>query len=248
MKVEIWSDIMCPFCYIGKRRFEEALRSFEHKEEIEVVYRSFELDPNAKRDNDFDVYDMLAKKYGMTREQAISSNEGVARQAQSVGLTYRFDTMIMTNTFDAHRLTHFAAEHGKMIEMTERLFKAYFTESLHVGDREVLAGLAAEVGLDRDAAKAALESGAYADAVRADEQEARRFGISGVPYFVLNRKYGVSGAQPSEVFASALQQAWDDAHPKLTMVGGGAADADGADAGAVCTDEGCEIPPAPKKE
>jgi predicted DsbA family dithiol-disulfide isomerase len=240
LKVEIWSDIACPFCYIGKRQFEAALNRFKHKDPVEVVYRSFELDPNAKRDNDFDVYDMLAGKYGMTREQAISANDGVAKQAQSVGLTFRFDTMILTNTFDAHRMTHFAAKYGKMKEMTERLFQAYFSNSLHVGDREVLAGLAADIGLDKAEAAAVLAGGDFTDHVRADEQEARKFGINGVPFFVINRKYGVSGAQASDVFLNALQQAWDEEHPKLTMKGG-------TDGAGVCTDEGCDVPPADGK-
>lgn len=207
MKVEIWSDIMCPFCYIGKRRFEAALEQFEGKEEVEIVYRSFELDPHAERDIEESVHEMLARKYNMPVEQAKSMNANVAAQAQSLGLDYQFDTMKLTNTFDAHRLIHFAAQFGKMEQMKERLLKAYFTDSLHVGDKETLVTLAAEIGLDADAALKMLESDEFADRVRADEQAAAKLGIRGVPFFVIDRKYGVSGAQPSEVFLEALNKA-----------------------------------------
>jgi predicted DsbA family dithiol-disulfide isomerase len=210
MKVEIWSDVMCPFCYIGKRRFEAALQQFPNKDDIEVVYRSFELDPNAKRDVNQDVHDMLASKYGMSREEAKAKNDEVAGQAKDLGLTYNFDNMILTNTFDSHRLMHFAASYGKMQEMTERLFKAYFTDSKHIGDHETLAALAAEVGLDKNEAAKMLAGDEYTKEVRADEHEAGQLGIRGVPFFVINRKYAISGAQPVEVFLEALQKAWDE--------------------------------------
>ncbi|CAM2882607.1 DsbA family oxidoreductase [Paenibacillus sediminis] len=217
MKVEIWSDFMCPFCYIGKRRFEAALEQFPNKEEVEVIYRSFELDPYSKRDVDYDVHDMLAKKYGMTRAQAIANNEHVGKQAQTVGLTYHFDTMILTNTFDAHRLAHYAGELGKMKEMTEVLFRAYFTDSKHIGDHETLADLAAEVGLNRHTVLEMLAGDDYSKEVRADEQEASKLGITGVPFFVINRKYAVSGAQPTELFTEALTKAWNEERP-LTVL------------------------------
>lgn len=236
MKVEIWSDFVCPFCYIGRRRFEAALERFPHRENVEIIYRSFELDPNAKVDAGHDVHDMLASKYGMSREQAKSMNENVSRQAQDVGLTYRFDTMVVTNTFDAHRLAYFAAARGKMEQMTERLLRAYFTDSKHIGNRSTLAALAAEIGLDEAEAAAMLAGEAYAQDVRGDEAEAARLGIRGVPYFVLDRKYAVSGAQPSEVFLSALEKAWSD-HQPLTVV-------NGDDDAASCTDGVC----APKQD
>jgi predicted DsbA family dithiol-disulfide isomerase len=219
MKVEVWSDFACPFCYIGKRRLEEALSQFEHGEKVEVEFRSFELDPNAKVDIGFDVYDYLSTKYGMSREQAISNNVQLTEQAKTLGLDYHFDTMILTNTFDAHQLTHFAAKYGKREEMAERLFKAYFTDSKHLGKKETLADLAAELGLDRAEALTALEEGTYKQEVRSDEQEAGELGVRGVPFFVIDRKYAVSGAQPSEVFLQAVTKAWDESKP-LTVIGG----------------------------
>lgn len=234
MKVEIWSDFVCPFCYIGKRRFEAALQQFSHKEAVEVVYKSFELDSDARRDGNPGVHEMLADKYGMSREQAVAQTDNITQQAKTLGLDYHFDRTIQTNTFDAHRLAHFAASKGKLAEMTERLLKAHFTDTLHIGRHDTLADLAAEIGLDRDEAHRVLEDGGYADDVRADEQEARQLGVSGVPFFVINRKYAISGAQPSDVFLDALQKAWDEDH-KLTVLESSAE-------GAVCTDDGCAVP------
>ncbi|CAG7630090.1 hypothetical protein PAESOLCIP111_03166 [Paenibacillus solanacearum] len=237
MKVEIWSDFACPFCYIGKRRFEAALEQFPQRAEVEVVYRSFELDPNAPVSVDHDVHQMLAGKYGMSREQAIDMNRNVVEQAAALGLAYHMDTLVLTNTFDAHRLAQYAAVHGKLTPMTERLLKAYFTDSLHLGDRETLAGLAAEVGLDRDDVLHMLESGAFADEVRADEQDAAALGIRAVPFFVIDRKFGVSGAQPGEVFLQALQKAWEASSP-LTLLN----EQDGDSANG-CEDGACTPPP-----
>ncbi|MFE4572990.1 DsbA family oxidoreductase [Paenibacillus chitinolyticus] len=234
MKIEIWSDFACPFCYIGKRRFEQALEQIPFKNELEVVYRSFELDPNSPRDIGHSVHDMLSKKYGMSVEQAKTMNANVVAQAESVGLTYRMDTIVLTNTFDAHRLAHFANAHGKMHEMTERLLKAYFTDSLHLGDRAVLASLAEEVGLDKAAAEQMLAGDLYASEVRADEQEGAELGITGVPFFVIDRKYGISGAQPLEVFVQALEKAYGESKP-LTILGDEGGAADGACADGVCT-------------
>ncbi len=231
MKVEVWSDFACPFCYIGKRRFEAGLQQFAHKDEIEVVYRSFELDPNALRDGNPDTYDMLAAKYGMSREQAAANTSQVAQQAKSVGLDFHFDRTIQTNTFDAHRLAHYGASKGKGAEITERLLRAHFTDTLHLGRQETLADLAAEVGLDREEAVRILKDGAFENEVRADEQEAMQIGVRGVPFYVIDRKYAVSGAQPSEVFTQALQKAWDEAHP-ITVISGFAE-------GAVCDAGGC---------
>jgi predicted DsbA family dithiol-disulfide isomerase len=242
MKVEVWSDFGCPFCYIGKRRFEAALERFAHKNEVEVVFRSFELDPHAERDVDYDVHDMLASKYGMSRERAIAMNENVRRQAEEVGLTFNFDTLVLTNTFDAHRLAHYAAKQGKMNQMADRLFQAYFTNSEHLGDHAALTAMAGEIGLDRDEAAEVLAGGAYAAEVRADEEEASRLGIRGVPFFVIDRKYAVSGAQPSETFLGALQKAWDESQP-LTVLNG--TDGDSAEAG--CTDDICTPSPKGKK-
>ncbi|NOV04327.1 DsbA family oxidoreductase [Paenibacillus planticolens] len=237
MQVEVWSDFACPFCYIGKRKFEAALEQFPNKNEVEVIYRSFELDPNAPKDVDYDVHDMLASKYGMSREQAKGMNDQMVGQAQSVGLTYHFDTMVVTNTFDAHRLTQFAAKHNKMHEMTERLLKAYFTESKHIGDHETLAELAAEVGLDKNEVAAMLAGDDYTKEVRSDEQTASQLGARGVPFFVIDRKYGISGAQSSEVFLQAVQKAWEEVKP-LTVLNAPGMD----DAGEACVDGVCAAP------
>jgi predicted DsbA family dithiol-disulfide isomerase len=233
MKVEIWSDYVCPFCYIGKRRFQSALEQFTNEKDVEVVYKSFELDPHAKRDGNPNVYDMLAAKYGMSREQAMANTNNIAQQAKSVGLEFHFDRSVQTNTFDAHRLAHYAASQGKLSEMTERLLKAHFTDGLHVGDPSTLADLAAEVGLDREEVTQMLaDENKFASEVRADEQEAGRLGVRGVPFFVINRKYAISGAQPTELFLETLQKAWDEENP-LSVV-------DGTAEGSVCTDEGCK--------
>jgi len=236
MKVEIWSDYVCPWCYIGKRRFEAALNQFEGREEVEVVYRSFELNPDADRDGNPGVVDMLAQKYGMSREQAAERVRMVTEIAREEGLEYRMDRAVQTNTFDAHRLAHFAAARGRLGDMAERLLKAHFSDSLHLGNREVLADLAAEVGLDRAEALEALESGAFAEEVRRDEREAALIGVRGVPFFVFNRKYAVSGAQPADVFARVLRQAWSEERPLKVIAGGEAGDA------GACGAEGCEIP------
>ncbi|UFJ39594.1 DsbA family oxidoreductase [Brevibacillus humidisoli] len=234
MRVEIWSDFVCPFCYIGKRRFEAALEQFAHKQDVDVIYRSFELDPEAKRDANQNAHEMLAAKYGISLEQAKAMNDQMTVQARDVGLTYHFDTTIATNTFDAHRLSHFAARHGKMLNMTERLLKAYFTESKHIGDHQTLADLAAEVGLDANEAAKMLASDEYRQEVQRDEQEAVQLGIRGVPFFVINRKYAISGAQPSEVFLEALQKAWEE-KSKLTVLN----DADDSASDAACADGAC---------
>lgn len=239
MKVEIWSDFVCPYCYIGKRRFETALQNFPHKEEVEVIYKSFELAPDSPRDGNPDVHTYLAAKYGISREQAIANTNQVAGQAKMVGLDFYFERTIQTNTFDAHRLAHYAAAKGKAFEMTERLLKAHFTDSLHVGDYDILADLAVEVGLDREEVLSFLSSKEYSDEVRRDEMEANQLGIRGVPFFVINRKYGISGAQPSEVFSEALQKVWDEDHP-LTVIGHSSDDA-------VCTDIGCAVPEQKKQ-
>jgi predicted DsbA family dithiol-disulfide isomerase len=240
MKVEIWSDFACPFCYIGKRRFEAALSQFPHKEKVEVIFRSFELDPQAKRDMDVSIHEILAAKYGMSVEKAKDMTAQVAQQAEGVGLDYHFDTMIPTNTFDAHRLAHYANAQGKMTEMIERLLKAYFTESLHLGDHQVLAQLAAEIGLDQEKALAMLAGDDYSDHVQADKQKGADLGISGVPFFVLNDKYAVSGAQPGEVFYSALNKVWEEesAAPALQFVH---QDEKEETAGDNCADGSCKV-------
>ena len=207
MQVEIWSDVICPWCYIGKRRFETALADFAQRDDVQVIWRSFELDPNALTQYPGTLEDRLARKYGVSPQEASAMNARVTGIAKEVGLEYHLENARPGNTFDAHRLLHFAASRQLGDRATERVMHAYFSEALTVGDRAALARLAPEFGISERDALAMLESDAYADAVRADESRAAAFGISGVPFFVFDEKSGISGAQPVEVFAEALQQA-----------------------------------------
>jgi len=237
MKVEVWSDFVCPFCYIGKRHFEEALNQFGDKSNVDIVFKSFELDPNAKVHYDLDMHHLLAAKYGMGVEQAKEMNENVAQRAAEVGLTYHFDSMKPTNTFDSHRLTQYAAQFGKSTEMAERLFKAYFTDSEHIGEHETLISLAAEVGLDPEKVREMLNGDEFSYEVRTDEQEAGSLGIQGVPFFVINRKYAVSGAQPIGVFLNALQKASEE-ESSFTILNENKNDSNDP----YCADGRCEVP------
>jgi predicted DsbA family dithiol-disulfide isomerase len=231
MNVEIWSDVVCPWCYIGKRRFERALAGFDHRGEVNVTWRSFQLDPSAPATSDGDPVERLAAKYGMTRAAAEAAQARVTENAATEGLDFHLDRARSGNTFDAHRLIHYAHSVGKQDALKERLMAGYFTDGAPIGEHDALARLAADIGLDDEAVRAVLDSDAYAEDVRHDELEARQLGISGVPFFVLDRAYGISGAQPSELMLGALQQAWTDAHP-LQMVAAG-------DAETTCTDESC---------
>ncbi|WP_027410291.1 DsbA family oxidoreductase [Anoxybacteroides tepidamans] len=210
MKIEIWSDFVCPFCYIGKRRLEQALEQFSHKDQVEVVFRSFELDPNAEKQGNVAIHEHLADKYGISVDEAKQMTANVAKQAEVVGLSFRFETMKWLNTFDAHRLAQYARQQGKLNEMAEQLFYAYFTASESIGDHNVLVRLAEKVGLDGEEVKRVLTGDHYAEEVRSDEIEASRLGVRGVPFFVLNRKYAISGAQPTEVFLQALNKVWQE--------------------------------------
>ncbi|UQD52232.1 DsbA family oxidoreductase [Bacillus methanolicus] len=239
MKIEIWSDFVCPFCYIGKRRLEQALAQFPYKDQVEIEYKSFELDPNAPKESDKNIHELLAAKYRMSVEQAKRSNEGIKQHAASVGLDFHFDTMKPTNTFDAHRLAKFAKKNGKEAEITEKLLYAYFTESKHIGDHETLADIAEAAGLDRQEALNVLQDkNAYANDVRIDEAIAQQYGIRGVPYFVINQKYAISGAQPMETFVNALQKVWQEesSAPKFQDLSTEAAE------DASCVDGNCAIP------
>jgi predicted DsbA family dithiol-disulfide isomerase len=202
LKVEIWSDIVCPWCYIGKRRFEAAVAQFDG--DVDVVWRSFQLDPQAPAVREHTATEHLAAKYGMSREQAEASHAQMTELAAQEGLDYHFERARGGNSFDAHRLIHLATAKGLQDEAMERVMRGYFTEGIQIGDREQLIALAAEIGLD---ARSALESDEYADAVHADEELARRIGIQGVPFFVLDRRYGVSGAQQPEILKQALETA-----------------------------------------
>ena len=213
MQVEIWSDVVCPWCYLGKRRFERALESFGHRDEVAVVYRSFELDPSAAPGVTTPTIDMLADKYGMSTAQAGDAQRQMEQRAAQDGLEFKMDGLRSGNTRDAHRLLHLAKAHGLQAELTERLHRAYFTEQAPVFDHSCLAGLAAEVGLDRDDALRVLGSDDYCDAVDADEATAHSLGVNGVPFFAIDRRYGISGAQPAEVIAATLERSWAETTP-----------------------------------
>ena len=208
MQVEIWSDVVCPWCYLGKRRFERALESFEHRAEVEVIYRSFELDPGAEPGTTTPTVDLLASKYGMSLAQAEDAQRQMEQRAAQDGLEFRMAGLRSGNTRDAHRLLHLAEMHNLQAELVERLHRAYFTEQASIFDPTSLTELAADVGLNRDEVAAVLASEDYTDEVLADERLAQSLGATGVPFFVLDRRYGISGAQPVETFAQALQRAF----------------------------------------
>jgi predicted DsbA family dithiol-disulfide isomerase len=207
MRVDIWSDIVCPWCYIGKRRFEQALQTLGQRDQIEVVHHSFELDPSMDRGQTVQLMDMLAAKYRLNPAQASEAESRVAATAAADGLGYTSDRPV-GNTFDAHRLVHLAADRGRGEETLQRLYEAHFAEGKSVFDTDALTAVAADAGLDAAEARRALIDGDYAADVRADEEQAGALGISGVPFFVLDGKYGISGAQPATLIAEALQEAW----------------------------------------
>jgi len=211
IKIDVWSDIACPWCYIGKRNLENGLSQVSADDDapvVEVTYHSFELSPDTPVDFRGGEADYLATHKGISSEQAQQMLDRVTDVAAGAGLEYRFDLLQHTNTVKAHELLHYAKEQGRQLEVAERLMSAYFTEGRHLGLEDELADLAADAGLDRDAALDAVQSGRYLAAVRADQAQAQAYGISGVPFFVIDGKYGVSGAQPAEAFAQITRQVW----------------------------------------
>lgn len=212
MKIDVWSDIACPWCAIGKKRLEKALRQFEHGAAVQVVWHSFELDPTptAERPQFGSITELLAKKYGMSLAQAQAANDRVVAQAAAEGLTWDMQKVKPSATFDAHRLLQWAGQRGSQAQLMDRLMAAYFAEGQLLSDPAVLQKLAAEVGLDAAEVEAVLASDRFAAEVRADEQSAARNGITGVPFFVLGGRYAVSGAQPATVMVQALTQAWNE--------------------------------------
>jgi predicted DsbA family dithiol-disulfide isomerase len=206
MKVEIWSDVACPFCWIGKYHFESAIDRLGLKN-IEIEWKSFELDPHAQKEYEDDLYTLLANKYGQTRDWAINMANDMKQKGQSIGLEFNFDDTKSTNTFDAHRLLHLAKTKGLQNKAEEILFMAYFKEGKHVGNRQALIEIGIEIGLEAAEVEQTLDGDRFYAEVRADEQLGQEFGIRGVPFFVVNRKYGISGAQPVEHFVNVLQKA-----------------------------------------
>ncbi|OLT30449.1 protein-disulfide isomerase [Nocardiopsis sp. CNR-923] len=236
MRVEIWTDINCPWCYVGKARFDKALDGFEHRDQVEVVHRSFELNPSHPRDEVVPVVPLIAGKYGITETQAAQAERRIAANAAAEGLEYRTEGRDAGNSFDMHRLLHLAAEHGRQGPLIDTLYRANFAErrsAFEGGDR--LVELAVEAGLDAGEARSVLaDPERYAAEVCADEREAAQLGATGVPFFVLDRAFAVSGAQPVETFGQALEQAWAHRSP-LTVV-------DGSRRSEACGPDGCALP------
>ena len=234
MKVEIWSDVMCPFCYVGKKNFEEALVKLSFSDEIEVVWKSFQLDDSLPIEGlTMSTKEYLIKRKGMPEQQIEGMLQNLQAAGEAVGINFRQDIAVPVNTIRAHRLSHFAALKGKGNEMEEELFKAHFTLGENVGAIEVLSKLAKAIGLNEDEVRNFLLSDEQMNEVKQDIQEAKELGISGVPFFVVNRKYGISGAQPAEVFLEALTQTYQEDKPSLEMKG--------EDGSVSCGPEGCEI-------
>jgi predicted DsbA family dithiol-disulfide isomerase len=208
VKIEIWSDVVCPWCYVGKRNFEAALAQFEHRDQVEVVYRSFELDPHvpAEREGSYD--ERLARKYQVTAGEARAMIARMVDAGSQVGIDFRFDRSRPGNTFGAHRLLHLGAAHGIQHQVKERLMAATFTEGAPIGDRETLVRLGVEAGLDEAEVRATLDSDRYADDVRRDERDAEEFDVTGVPFFAVDGTYGIPGAQPPEVLLRVLRRRW----------------------------------------
>ncbi|MVX35565.1 DsbA family oxidoreductase [Myroides sp. LoEW2-1] len=234
MKVEIWSDIMCPFCYVGKKHFESALAALPFKDKITVEWKSFQLDPTLPAEGaDISTKEYLVQRKGMPMEQVEGMLNHLKQAGESVGIVFNQDKSIPVNTFRAHRFIHFAQEQGKGNEAEEALFYAHFTAGKNVGNVDELVSLGEQIGLDATAVRAFLLTDEQSDEVKADIVEAQTLGISGVPFFVLDRKYGISGAQPVEAFVEALTQAYQESQPGFEMKGDNGAGA--------CGPDGCEI-------
>ncbi|CAN7373384.1 DsbA family oxidoreductase [Knoellia sp. LjRoot47] len=239
MNVDIWSDIACPWCFIGKRRFESALAGFAHADEVEVTWHSYQLDPSLPDHYDGTELDYLAGRKGMAREQVSEMFEHVAATAAQEGLDYDFERLVVANSRTAHELLHLAKEHGVADAVKEALLSAHFEHGEDIGDRDTLVRIGVAAGLDATVTIEALQTHRYADAVQADISEAHSLGIQGVPFFVIDRTYGVSGAQPVELFTQALTQAWSEAHP-LTMVTS-TGDRTGSADDVACGPDGCAV-------
>lgn len=233
MKIEIWSDVMCPFCYIGKNNFEKALEKLPFKDEVEVEWKSFQLDPTLDSDKTQNTLQYFREKKGVQEAQASQMLSQVTQMGKGAGINFDFEKALITNTFSAHRLLHLAKKHNKSNEMEEALFIAHFIDGKNVGDPEVLISLAENLGIDKEKAREAVTSDQLDYEVNQDIMEARNNGVSGVPFFVLNGKYAVSGAQPVEVFENALQQTYKETVSPFKDLSGGN--------GASCDADGCSI-------
>ncbi|MHA7303770.1 DsbA family oxidoreductase [Arthrobacter sp. TMN-49] len=234
MKIDIWSDVACPWCYIGKRRFESALNAFPHKDAVEVQWRSYQLDPTIPEHYDGTELSYLSERKGMDPAQVSGMFAHVTEQAAAEGLNYKFENVVVANSFNAHQLLHLATAQAKGDAVKEALLSAHFEHGVDIGNREELVRIGTEAGLDTVEISEALDTDKYAEDVRADFAEARAIGVTGVPFFVIDKKYGISGAQPATVFTQALEEAWQEANP-LTMVNAGGSDAE------ACGPDGCAL-------
>jgi len=232
MKIEIWSDVACPWCFIGKRRFEAALSEFPHRDAVEVKWRSYQLDPSLPEHYDGTELEYLSTRKGLAPEQVSQMFDHVTAEAKGEGLDYSFDKVVVANSFTAHRLIHLAAAHGQQDAAKERLLSDHFEHGKDIGSAEYLTGLGRELGIDAAEVAALFTTDTYADDVRFDFEEARALGISGVPFFVIDRKFGLSGAQPVATFTAALNQAWQETNP-LVLVNSANGEACGPDGCAV---------------
>ncbi|MDR6640260.1 putative DsbA family dithiol-disulfide isomerase [Paenarthrobacter nitroguajacolicus] len=232
MKIEIWSDVACPWCYIGKRRFETALAQFPHRDSVDIEWKSYQLDPSVPEHYDGTELDYLSKRKGMAPEQVKQMFGHVTETAKGEGLDYHFDKVVVANSFTAHRLIHLAATHGRQDAAKEQLLSDHFEHGKDIGNHEYLTELGARLELPADEVAELFTSDRYTDEVNQDINEARAIGVTGVPFFVIDRKYGISGAQPAELFSQALNQAWQEANPLIPV---GASDAE------ACGPDGCSI-------
>ncbi|MEO5649291.1 MAG: DsbA family oxidoreductase [Ginsengibacter sp.] len=210
MEVKIWSDVRCPFCYIGKRKFEMALDKFSHKDKVKVTWHSFELDPSLETNPGINSIEHISRVKGISKQEGLEMHKHVISVAEEVGLNFDFEKSVVANSFNAHRLIQFAKSQEKGNEVEEELFKAHFTDGKNIDDKETLAQIGITIGLDEKSVKEVLDSNAFADEVKNDEQQAQLLGVRGVPFFVLNNKYGISGAQSSDTFLDALEQTWEE--------------------------------------
>lgn len=219
IQIEVWSDILCPFCYIGKRHLELALSQFEQGSQVKVIWRSFQLDPLAERDPGLNTYELLAKKYGQSLEQAKLMTEQVAKKAENIGLKFDFANAVMTNSYDAHRLIHLAAKYQLENKALELLFSAHFVEGKHIGDPAVLEQLGKEIGLNPNELASFLAGSDFAEEVQKDISAAKDLGVNGVPFFLFNQQYTLSGAQPVEIFLQAIKAIWEQRQHALKSAG-----------------------------
>ncbi len=239
MRIEIWSDIACPWCFIGKRRFETALGRFDHKEDVDVEWHSYQLDPGLPEHFDGTEAEYLSRSKGISVEQVRQMFTHVTQQAEGEGLRYDFDSVVVANSFTAHRFLHLAKTQGVMSEAKEALLSGHFEHGRDIADHDYLAEVGRSLGIDPALTRRVLESDEFIAEVEADIAEARALGVTGVPFFVIDRKYGISGAQAPETFAEALETAWQESH-SLTVLAGGASRPGAEPGGAVCGPEGCD--------